>query len=302
MFILAKRILENGLTNFRRNIDFSLTTIFVLVITTSLVGGLVLTRVVVGFLIEEAKQKADVSVYFKKESSPDQAFELKEELSSVEGVQEISIKSKEEVFEDFIERHKDDEVLMESLAELGANPFLASLSIRAVQPEKLEYVANLLSGEKYSGVIEKIDYFDRKPVIEKIFNFSNFITVSGLIATVIFVSVSALITFNTVRLAIQSHAREISVMRLVGASNTFISGPFLVQGFIAGIIAFIVSLGLVAGVAYLVTPRIGVLFAELRIFSFFKENLLTIALIQLGAALLLSIVPSFAAVRRYLNV
>ncbi len=302
MFVLAKRILENGLINFRRNVDLSLTTILVLVITTSLVGGLVLTRVVVGYLIEEAKQKADVSVYFKRDSSPDQAFELKEELSSVEGVQDVSMRSKEEALEDFVERHKDDEALMQSLAEVGTNPFLASLSIRAVQPERLEHVANLLSGEKYSGVIEKVDYFDRKPVIEKIFDLSSFITLSGLIVTVVFVSVSALITFNTVRLTIQSRAREISVMRLVGASNSFISGPFLVQGFISGITAFVLSLGLVAGVAYLVTPRIGVLFTELRIFSFFKENLLTIALIQLGAALFLGLVPSFAAIRKYLSV
>ncbi len=302
MFVLLKRIIESGILNFRRNLNLSIATVLILVITSSLVGGLVLTKVVVDFLVEEAKNKADISIYLKNTSSPDQAFELKEELSSVEGVKEITVKSKEEALEEFKEKHRDDEVLMESLAELGNNPFLASLSVKAARVEELEGVAELLSGEKYEGVIEKVDYHERKSIIQKIFDLTNFIKRAGLVLAVVFVSVSVLISFNTIRLAIRSASEEISIMRLVGASNLFISGPFLVQGFLAGLIAFVFSFGLITALSYIITPQIATCFSGFRIFSFFKENMLMVAGFQFASALFLALLPSFLAVRKHLHV
>lgn len=297
-----KRILKSGIKNFKRQANLSWATSLVLVIALCLVSFLFLGQKTIDLAIEEIREKADISVYLKDHYGQDDAFALKERLEVIEGVEEVEYVSEEEALNRFIEKHKEDQALMESLLELGANPFLASLSIRSSDSAAFDRVNQFLEEEDFSGLVEKVDYFQRKLVIDKLFKLAGFLNQGGVAITGILLFVSLLFVFNTIRLTICSQEQEISIMRLVGASNCFVAGPFLIQGLLAGLLALIVSLGLVLFSSWLISAKITVLFLNFDLFFLFKSSFGSIVFIQLACALFLGVVPSLIAIRKFLEV
>lgn len=302
MFTSIKRIFKSGWQNFKRQANLSFASCLILTITISLISFLFLGRLILNSLLAEARQKADISVYFKEDCPEENMFALKDELAGIGAVGECELVSKEEALAKFVETHKNDTRLMESLSEVGANPFLASLNIKAAGVAGYENIVNFLQNEKFLNVIEKIDYHKRKPVIEKIFDITQFASRAGLAVAIIFIFTSILISYNTTRLTIFSQKDEISVMRLVGASNNFVRGPFLIQGVLCGFLSFFISLIIVGLSSYFLTPQMVAIFPELQLFNFFRYNLWQLALIQIGTGLLLGTLPGLVAIRKYLQV
>jgi len=302
MLIEIKRIFKSGWRNFKRQGNLSFATCLILVITISLISFLFLSQKILNFAVSEIRERADISVYFKEDCSEKEIFELKEKLAEFSEVKEIEYVSSNEALENFIKRHKEEKTLMESLSEIGKNPFLASLNIKAFQVGEYEKLADFLGKDEFSNLIEKVDYHKRKSVIEKIFKITTFFEGAGIAISLTLVLLSILITFNTIRLAIYSQKEEIGIMRLVGASNWFIRGPFLVQGAICGIFAFLFSFLILSLSFYFLNPKISIFFPDFEIFNFFQSNLKNIVLIQLIWALGLGIIPSFVAIRKYLEI
>lgn len=301
MILLLQRIFQAGWLSFKKQGLPTLATVFVMLITVSLVSSFFLLAKVSAFLISELEEKVDISAYFKEDASPDQILAAKEQISQNSLVRDVKYVSSERARVIFIERHRDDPVLLESLWEVG-NPFLASLNIKAWRPEQYEEIVDFVENSSFQNLIEKIDYYQRKTVIERIFSLT-----SGLHKGLIFLSlvlgvVAVLVTFNTVRLAIYSNKSEIGVQRLVGASDWFIRGPFLVQGGISGFLAALISL-LIFGVScFGLTSQFQVIFPGLNLFSYFKTNVWPLFLIQLSAGIGLGVFSSFIAVRKYLEI
>ncbi|OGZ17964.1 MAG: hypothetical protein A2V72_00510 [Candidatus Nealsonbacteria bacterium RBG_13_37_56] len=302
MLTKIKRIIKTGWKEFSRNIGLSMATIFIMIMVISLVTMLFLLKPVSDILIGNVQKRVDVSVYLKEDVNTDQIMELRSELSKIPEVKEINYVSKEEALETFIEMHKDDPVLIESLTEVGYNPFLASLNIKAWEASQYEQVANFLESDSFQNLIDKVDYYQRKPVIEKVFALANGVNKVGFFLGIIFGAIAVLISFNTVRIAIHSSKEEISIMRLVGASNWFIRGPFLVQGVIVGFIAVIITLLITFCFSYFLNSKIMSLAPEINLWEIFISNLLILLLIQLATGVGLGIISSYIAVRKYLKI
>ena len=302
MFTIIKRILKSGWQNFKRQGNLSFATCSVLVTKISLITFLFLSHRVLDFAISEIRLRADISVYFRQDCSEKEIFELKEKLTEFSEIQEVEYISKEEALENFIERHKEEKTLMDSLIELGSNPFLASLNIKASEADSYEKVASFLEGDDFSGLIEKVDFYRRRSIIERVFKITSFIDNAGVAVSLILISVSILLTYNTIKLTIHSQKEEIAISRLVGASNWFIRGPFLSQGVICGALAFLISFMIVSSSFYFLNSKISIFFPGFEVLSFFKSDFQNIILIQLICALGLGITPSFIAIRKYLEI
>lgn len=273
-----------------------------MIIVIFLVTMLFLLKPVSEILISEVEKKVDISVYLKEDVAAEQIMEFKSELSKIPEVKEIDYVSKEQALETFIETHKNDPVLIESLTEVGYNPFLAFLNVRAWEASQYEQVTNFLEGDSFQSLIDKVDYYQRKPVIEKVFVLANGINRIGFFLGVIFGAIAVLISFNTVRIAIHSSKEEISIMRLVGASNWFIRGPFLVQGIIVGFIAAIITFLIAFISSYFLSPKIMSLAPEINLWEVLINNLVILFLVQLATGIGLGIISSCLAVRKYLKV
>ncbi|HXK32050.1 MAG TPA: permease-like cell division protein FtsX [Candidatus Paceibacterota bacterium] len=302
MITLAKRIFRAGWHGLTRDGGMMLANVFIMTMAISVVTSLFIFKDVSQFMIANIQEKVDVSVYFKYDTSEDDILNAKETIAELPEVTEITYVSRDDALEKFIYTHKDNPVLMESLAEVGTNPFLASLGIRASQASQYEAVVYYLENSNLNYLIEKIDYYQRKPVIERIYNLSSSFNRIGLILSLLLIMAAVLVAFNAVRLSIYNSREEIKIQKLVGASNWFVRGPFLVQGAICGFFAALISLLLFTLLAFGFNSQAAVLFPDLHLFTFFMSSFWMILLVQLLTGVVLGVVSGLVAVRRYLKV
>src|SRR3989344_2614846 len=225
MFVSLKRIIRSGWSNFRRQTALSFATVSIMVMTIFLITSLFLFQGTTNFLISLLEGRVNISVNFKKDISEDDILRVKEELSQSPEVKNVEYISREDALARFTEKHKEDLVILESLVEVGANPFLASLNIKAFQATQYDAISTFFSQDPYQELVEKIDYFQNKQIIERIFKISTSVKFAGSLLGLILGLIAVLVAFNTIRLAIYSSREEISIMRLVGASKWFIRGP-----------------------------------------------------------------------------
>jgi cell division transport system permease protein len=294
-----KRTIKYGLKIIVRDGEIFLTSVFILFLVISLISFLFIFRKTSEFLISSFKEKVDISVYFKEETPEDEILKIKDEISKNPEIK-VEFVSKEEALKEFEKRHKENKILMNALKEVGENPFLASLSIKAKEPNQYEELLSFLK-EKES-FIEKVDYSERKPLIERIFSLSSNLEKGGILISSVLILISIFVVFNTTRLSITNFKEEISIQRLVGASSWFIRGQFLVQGMIAGIFSALISLLIVFLSCYFLSPKISILFEGLNLLEIFSSNLGILILIQFSAGILLGSIPSLIAVRRFLKI
>jgi len=301
MIILLKRIFRAGWLNFTRNLGLSLATCFIIGMTIFLIASLFLLRDVTQFLITSLQEKIDISVYFKETTPEEEILQLKDEITKIPEVKSVEYISRVEALDRFIQRYKNNPVVIESLNEIG-NPLLPSLNIKAWQANQFAAVTTFLEAAPQKDFIDKVDYYQRKPVIERIFSITSAINIIGIIFSLILATIAILVAFNQIRLAIYSSREEISVQRLVGASNWFIRGPFLVQGAISGVLAAIATLLIFTLVVFLLSPKFAILFSGLNIFHSFLTGFWLFLLIQIFTGIALGVLSSIIAIRKYLEI
>ncbi len=302
MLTSFKRIFRSGWASFSRDRELSAATIFILVMAIFLISSLFLLKDISRFLITSLQEKADISVYFKRDTLEEDILKAKDNISNVPEIKEIEYVSREQAKETFVKKHENDPNLITAVEEVGGNPFLASLNISAFEASQYTAIATLLESSNFKDLIEKVDYYQRKPIIERIFSLTSLLNKTGIIFSVILIIIAILITFNTIRLAIYNLREEIGIQRLVGASNWFIRGPFIAQGVISGIFAVFISLSVFSLVCWYLSPKIAFFFPDLNIFQFFITDIWMIILIQFAAGILLGAISSIIAVRKYLKV
>jgi len=322
MFPALKRIIKSGWQSLRRNGMFSLATIFVMVLTISLITSFFILQGLSEFLISSLEENFDVSVYFKKEALEEEITKIKDELLKIPEVNDVEYISCMDALNYFKERHKDDEKLLESLTELGIKEvkeekecrekdvFFASLNIKAKELDKYEEVSSFLEQSSFQNIIAKIDYKQKKTLIDDVSSITSGIKKIGIIAAIIFGFLAILIVFNTISLAILNNKEEISIMRLVGASNWFIRGPFIAQGIISSLIAIFITLLIFIPVSYFsisifsfFSPKLALIFASgFHPYKYILSNFGILFLTQISVGIGIGFFSSLIAIRRHLQV
>ena len=227
---------------------------------------------------------------------------MKGTLEELPEVREVRYVSRDEALELFRNRHQDNEVLLESLDELDENPLQATLSIKATKAVYLASITSYLEASSFTGIIDKIDFRENEKLIDKLLSITSSIKTIGIVASIVLGIFVALVTFNTIRLAIYASREEIYIMRLVGASNWYIRGPFLVTGALYGIAASFITIFLFFITTWMFAPKFSLLFSEVDLFSYFTGNIIFIGFFLLFAGVLLGVVSSYVATHRYLKV
>lgn len=302
MLTSSRRIIINSWKGFSRNVSLNLATVFIMVIVISLPTFLIFLNPASKILINEIKEKVDISVYFNEDVNPKDILLVKSAVSNVSGVEKVEYISKEQALKKFEVKHKNDPVLMKSLTEVGRNPFLPSLSIKALQASQYGQIAKFLETGPFNKLINKVDYYQRKPIIEKIFSTIHNINKAGILFASILGIIAILVAFNAIRTAINNSKEEIETMRLVGASNGFIRGPFLVQGVIIGFFAFLVAFIITFAFCYFFDSKIKSIIPEISIYNLFINNIGMLILVQLITGIGLGVISSMIAVRKYLKI
>ena len=226
MIITLKRSLKSAWINFTRNLGLSLVAVFTIAITLLFLTFALIAKDFGEDVSTDVKDKISVSVYFKDGVDEETVLMVREDLLELDYVKSIDYTSKQKALENFISRHSDNAVLMAALAEVG-NPFQSSLSIISDSHEGYEMVVAALDQSPSNLFFEKVDYDQRKTIIEGVFNIAETIGKVGLVLAVVMAVTSVLIVFNVIRMAICSMREEVSVMRLIGVSRNYLVSSFV---------------------------------------------------------------------------
>lgn len=305
--VLWKRVALAGLRGFYRNRTVSLSSIFILTITLSIITSFYLFRSVFDYTLNEVREKVDIRIYFKTDATDAQMAEVKAKLLGLTDVKSVTATTREEALADFRKKHEGDQLTIQALEELGTNPFGASLSVVAKDTSRYEAIAKQL--DDTSGLlgdsktaIDKINYYQIKDSIDKLNNIIGWTNTVGFWLSIIFILMSCMIVYNTIRLAIFVYRDEIAVMKLVGASNMFIRGPFVVESILYSFVATLMTVIIFYPATIWVTKKTVFFFEGMNIHAFYTTHLWGLVLTLLVFGALLTTVSSLLAVRKYLKV
>lgn len=299
-----KRIVRAGFVGFWRNAFVSLAAIFVMSIALFVIGSTMLLDQLLGVSLQNIQSKVDINAYFVPSAEEEDIRALQTSLEALPEVASVQYTSAEEALSLFRERHRSDETIIQGLEELEDNPLGATLAIRAQETSQYEGIAQFLEDQRENNsgdpLIDEVNFVKNQNAIDKLTSIINAVERSSLIAMAFLVVASVLITFNTIRLAIYTTREEISIMRLVGAGNAFIRGPFMLQGVMYGLIAGVVALLLMYPILLWIGPETEEFF-EFNLFNYFVSEFSRIFAVVVGSGVVLGLISSILAVSRYLR-
>ncbi|MEI6352586.1 MAG: permease-like cell division protein FtsX [Candidatus Nomurabacteria bacterium] len=308
-----KRIFKSGWKNFFRNRTVSISSISILTTTLIIISVFFFFRGIFDYTIDQIKDKVDIKVYYRLDASDTDINQVKDKISSLPEVKSVALVTAYDNLEAFKNSHNNDPVALQALNELDGNPFGAILTIKAQDMTSYDnIVQSINSGSQFLGdsfsVIDHTNYndsngvYDLKSTIDRLNNIVNWINVIGYWITLIFMIMSSLIIFNTIRLSIFIFKDEISVMKLVGASNMYVRGPFLIESIIYGIFSTVLAIALLFPITYYVAQKTTVFFNGLNIYNYYTNNFFSLFGILLIISILLSLISSVFAIRKYLKI
>lgn len=305
-WITLKRITKAGWINFRRSGVVSTAAVLVTTITLSIITSLVIFQAALTGAIKVIENKVDITVFFNVGTEEESILSLKQQLEQLPEVASVTYTSADQEVLEFRERHANDFLTLQALDELGDNPFGGSFRIKAVDTAQYESIAALLEGDTAlakdnATLIERINYSQNKRAIDQLNLLTNGAEKLGLAVTVIFALISITVMFTTIRLTIYMVRDEIGIMRLVGASRMYARGPFIVEGMLYGVLAWVISTLLFLPLTYWANQGLGELLG-FNIYQYYISHLLPISGITLAISLALGFLSSWMAVRKYLNV
>ncbi len=299
MWRLVKFALQSALRNFW--LSFVTTTVMLLTLIT--INAVLILNVLAETTIRSVEQSVQVEIFFNQGTSNDIQAAVRGYLLGLPQVRDVSVIEAEASLENFKRLHADDPEILAALEEVGGNPIGDSLLISAHDPEDFPFILEAVQSPEFTPYIKETNFADHALVITKLSNFAEKVRWGGFGLAAFFALIAMLIVFNTIRVAIYVHRDEIAVMKLVGAKNWLVRGPFLLEAMLYSFAATVLVAGLVALVLTTLEPSISRFFSgvDINLSDYFWVQAPLIFGSQFALLALLSMVTTWMAMRKYLK-
>ncbi len=303
----TKRVIRSGFVNFWRNGVVSVASVLIMTVTLFVIGLMIFVGALLESSLVQIKDKVDINIYLALDATDDSIINLKNSIEALQEVSSVEYTTREQALENFKARHENDYLTIQALDELDENPLGASLAVKAKKTSQYEGIAKFLEDKSSSSgssgsIIDKVNYYQNKIAIDKLTKIIAGVEKISFAVAIFMIVISIIIMFNTIRLAIYTAREEIAVMRLVGASNLYIRGPFVVEGVIYGIFSSIIAILLFYPVTFWLGDATVNFFGGINLFSYYIQNFIEIFFTILISGVLLGSVSSYLAVRKYLRI
>lgn len=294
---------KESLQGFTRNLSTtlgSIITIFLslLIIGVFLVGGAMIER-----LMSSVESEVSITAYVADDASQDDIDSVMDYVRGLDGVANVSFTTKDQALENF-EASTTTPGIIEQLD--GSNPLPASIDVELSDPQMVDGVANQLEANStFQKIADEENPHDSikygQTTVERLFTVTNYVRYIGVALIALLIFIALIFINNTIRLAILARRKEIAIMRLVGASNGFIRGPFLMEGALHAIIGSLLAVGCLQLLRVFAIPQLenAIKFLNFDVGST-TYLFICIALVVIG--LVVGLVGSAFAMRRYLKV
>lgn len=301
------RMCRYGVNNFSRNTWLTIAATAVMTITLLIIFMTLSARNVLVDSLSDLSKKVDMSIYLKNDTQPADAAKIQTEIEKLPSVTSVTYVTPDEARADYAEKSKGDSEVLDAL-NVASNEFWGILRVSIIDindtSELSKYVDTSSLLKKHIDPNKEPSFAgERRTAIQNIGRGVGFAEKLGLLASVIFIVISSLIVFNTIRMAIFNRKEEIQMMKLIGADKSFIRGPFIVEAVVYGFIAALVATGL--GVLILVSSQEKLLEygisvrPTIEIVTLYSPFVLLVMILAGG---IIGVISSLLATRKYLKI
>jgi len=304
--ITIRRIIRSGCVNFVRNAWLSIAAMAVMLITLTIVLFSVIANATFSNTVQQITDKIDISVYLKDDVSQQATNKLVNDVKTLPNVKSVTYISKEQALTNYKAQNASNTDLLVAISQTD-NPLPATLDIKPKDPNKIGDIKTYLDKPEIQSLQSDPTSYsgDRKEAVDKITHATSFMRKAGVIGVLVFAIISMLIIFNTIQMAIFNRRDELTIMRLLGASTSFIRGPFVVESVLYGIFAAIVSVVLLNGLfavssSTLQASSLGLLDINYAN-EYFAQHFWVFLTLQLMVGIFIGAASSIIATRRYLR-
>ena len=301
------RMVRYGINNFSRNAWLTIAATAVMTITLLIVFMTLAARNTLQTTVADIRSKVDMSIYLKTDTTQEDADKIMGDIKQLKTVKGVRYVTPQEAREDFAKQNSSDAGTLSALNE-ATNRFPGTIRVNLID------INDTGELDKFVKTNQNVkDHLDpnrepsfagsRRTAIKNIGRWVDFADRAGLVASVVFIAISSLIVFNTIRMAIFNRREEIQMMKLIGADRSFIRGPFIVEAIVYGFIAAVVATAL--GMLALYGSREKLLSYQVSIQPTIDFLMTYIGFVLLGMILvgaLIGIISSLLATRRYLKI
>jgi len=302
----TRRIIRAGCINFVRNSWLSIAAIAVMTITLTIVLFSIIANATFTNTIAQITSKIDISVFLKDSVDQKQTNQLVDQIKKLPNVKSINYVSKDEALAQYKQQNAGNLDLLLAISDTD-NPLPATIIIKPVDINKINDIKTFLDKPSVTALQSDPTSYsgDRKVAVDKITHATAFLRKAGLIGVLVFAFISMLIIFNTIQMAIFNRRDELTIMRLLGASTSYIRGPFVIESVIYGIFSAVISIVLlnslfVVSSSTLQASSLGLLDINYAN-QYFGNHFWLFLTMQLVIGIFIGAVSSVVATRRYLK-
>lgn len=305
-YITLERIIKNGFVNFGRNVWLAIAAIAMMTITLTILLFAIVASATFNHTVADITSHIDVSVYLKDSVTDNQRNQLITQLRHIDNVKSVDYISKSQALLNYEAANTNNPDLLAAISETD-NPLPASLDIHPKDPNQLQSIKDFLDKPTVQALQSDPTSYsgDRKAAIDNITRATHFFQQAGVVGIIVFIAISMLIIFNTIRMTIFNRRDELVIMRLLGASTAFIRGPFVVETMLYGVVAASVSLAVVWAIFKIASSTLQASTLGLLDIGysnrFFDSHLFEILTLQILIGILIGAASSIVATRRYLK-
>ena len=287
-------LLKEGIRGIFTHGFMSFAAIFVTVACLLIVGSFSLLMYNVSIMVDELNQTNEVMVYIDEEFPVEQAKHVETEIRLVENVHTATFKSREEALKDFIADHEGDDSFSGVRAEDLRHRVIVVLEDNSKMQSTITQLEQIEGVAKITASYELAEGFS---TLENVLSIVFVVIILGLSV------VSLVIISNTVKISVYDRRNEISIMKMVGATNGFIRLPFVVEGLTLGLLGAGIAFGGEWLLYDLLVKKIEAM-DSLNMFKFvpFQQLLLPMVCVFAGTGFIVGVLGSWSSIRKFMNV
>ena len=293
--------------HFRRNWTTVLGAVVTIFLSLFIIGVFVLGSALINNMIGTVENEVTIQAFLSDDATDDQISAYADKVRGWDNVESVEIRTKEEALEQYQTQMSNRNASDAITALDGENPLPASLVIKLDDPQQVEATATkIVDDSQFAQICDSKDNPSSdvnygRETVEKLFSLTSYIRIAAVVLVALLTFVAFVFINNTIRLAISARRREIGIMRLVGASNGFIRGPFILEGTLEAILGALLALGVLIAGVNAVLPKLSNCMQFLS-FAIPTQTLVATAGALLALGVVIGLFGSAIAMRRYLKV
>lgn len=305
------RVVKYGAKGFLRNFWLSSAATVVMAITMIILFVTIVASIILGNTADSMRDKIDITIYLKPNTSDEVLLQLSDIISEDENIKSVVVSNSEQEYEKFLEENEDSSditnILDDEMKKIMISKMQATMRIKVHNIDNIDSIKTIVETNPvftdYLDTELSPTYDVNQVEIATITSWASIARTGGIILAAVFLVISVLIVFSTIRMAIFSRREEIYMMKLVGADKGFIKGPFLVEAEICGLIAGVVAAVVSYFVFVMMAPNLSGYGIDVSaVLNVLESNkLILVFLAFIASGLLIGRISAGLAVSKYLH-